>query len=249
VQKKEKSAIVSICMKSIDPILAQPAEANQAKVATPTPSPVIDPPTPLISQNGRRPKRDANSKRNIISTVAIIIIAPIIALCLTAFVFQSYEVDGVSMESTLQNNDRLIVYKLPKTLSKLTDHPYIPHRGDIIVFVEKGLDSSDPAESKQLIKRVIALPGDHLVIANDVVTIYNQQHPNGFDPDKALPYGKILPVTTGSVNLTVPANQIFVMGDNRTDSLDSRVFGTVPVQNIIGKLVLRVLPLDKAQSF
>jgi signal peptidase I len=153
------------------------------------------------------------------------------------------------MESTLQNNDRLIVYKLPRTWARLTHHAYVPHRGDIIVFAEEGLDSSDPAASKQLIKRVIGLPGDHIVINNDVVTIYNKQHPKGFDPDKVMPYGKVIPITTGTIDLTIPANEVFVMGDNRTDSLDSRIFGPIQVQDIIGKLVVRVLPLDKAQSF
>jgi signal peptidase I len=236
-------------MKSIDSIVppAPPNRTNASLTSTgstvPTPPPVTSHPNPA------KPRRDADSRRNIISTVAIIIIAPIIALCLTAFVFQSYEVDGVSMESTLQNNDRLIVYKLPKTISRITHHAYVPHRGDIIVFAEKGLDSSDPGATKQLIKRVIGLPGDHLVVANNVVTIYNAQHPNGFDPDKTMSYGKVIQETTGNINLTVPPNQVFVMGDNREDSLDSRVFGTVPVSNIIGKLVVRVLPLDQAKSF
>jgi signal peptidase I len=243
-------------MKTIDSVIRPGAADQPNTLATPppngsaTPPPPSPPASPVANQpNHKKPRRDADSRRNIISTVAIIIIAPIIALCLTAFVFQSYEVDGVSMESTLQNNDRLIVYKLPKTISRITHHPYVPHRGDIVVFVEKGLDSSDPGASKQLIKRVIGLPGDHIVIANDVVTIYNKSHPNGFDPDKTMSYGKVIPETTGTINLTIPPDQIFVMGDNRIDSLDSRVFGTVPVSNIIGKLVVRVLPLNKAQSF
>lgn len=206
-------------------------------------------PIPVVGQHGTKRKHDPDSKRNIISTLAIIIIAPIVALCLTAFVFQSYQVDGPSMESTLQNNDRLIVYKLPKTLSRLTHHPYVPHRGDIIVFSQIGLDSANPGQSKQLIKRVIGLPGDHIVFNNNQIMIYNNQHPNGFDPDKVMSYGSVIPATTGGKDLTVPAGQVFVMGDNRTDSLDSRIFGTVPVQNIVGKLVLRVLPLNTAQSF
>jgi signal peptidase I len=213
---------------------------------TPPSSPVTPPVAPT---DPVKHQRDPERTRNILSTLAIIIIAPIIALCLTAFVFQSYEVDGPSMQSTLQNNDRLIVYKLPRTLARLTGHAYIPHRGDIIIFAEKGLDSAAPSQSKQLIKRVIGLPGDRIVIQNDTVTIYNKQHPNGFDPDKVMPYGKVIPITSGNIDLTIQPNQVFVMGDNRTDSLDSRIFGPVSVQNIIGKLVIRVLPLDKAQSF
>lgn len=230
------------------------APSNTDKQDTPLPAnqPVVSSLNTTTTPPGKSHtggKHISERTRNIISTLAIIIIAPAIALCLTAYVFQSYEVDGPSMQTTLQNNDRLIVYKLPKTIARLTGHPYIPHRGDIIVFAEKGLDSSDPSQSKQLIKRVIGLPGDRIVIQNNVVTIYNKQHPNGFDPDKVMPYGKVIPITSGNIDLTIPPNQVFVMGDNRTDSLDSRIFGTVPVQNIIGKLVVRVLPLDKAQTF
>ena len=111
------------------------------------------------------------------------------------------------------------------------------------------LNAEVPSQTKQLIKRVIGLPGDHLVIANNVITIYNKQYPKGFDPDKVLPYGKDIPITTGNINMIIPKDEVFVCGDNRTDSLDSRVFGPVPVQNIIGKLVLRVLPLNKVKAF
>jgi len=167
------------------------------------------------------------------------------AILMLLFVFQSYEVDGPSMQPTLFNNDRLIVWKLPKTWSRITGHPYIPDRGNIIVFEEPSLDD------KQLIKRVIGLPGDRVSINNGVVTVYNKAHPNGFDPDTSLPYGKSthIPVTSGSLTVTVGPNQVFVCGDNRPDSLDSRYFGTVPVKDIIGKLAIRILPLDKAEKF
>jgi signal peptidase I len=193
----------------------------------------------------------SNKWRSVLSTMAIIIIAPLIALCLTAYVFQSYQVDGPSMQTTLMNNDRLIVNKIPRTWSKITGHPYIPKRGDIIIFSDAGLGAALPGPTKQLIKRVIALPGDHLVIQNDVITVYNKQHPKGFDPDKTLGYfkGRTIPITTGTVNMIIPKDEVFVCGDNRTDSLDSRVFGPVPVNNIVGQLSLRILPLDKLQAF
>jgi signal peptidase I len=223
-----------------DPMLsASPAPSNTGTNQPAEPSP----------EQRSAKKHHADNVRSILTTLAIIIIAPVIALFLTAYVFQSYQVDGPSMESTLMNNDRLIVYKLPRTWSRITGHPYIPKRGDIIVFSEKGVDVDIPGQTKQLIKRVIGLPGDHLVIANGVITIYNKQYPKGFDPDKTLPYGKDIPVTTGNINITIHKNEVFVCGDNRTDSLDSRVFGPVPVQNIIGQLVLRVLPLNKVQDF
>ena len=75
------------------------------------------------------------------STIFILLLAPAIAVLLTLFVFQSYQVDGPSMEATLQNNDRLIVWKLPRTWAKVTGHQYIPKRGDVIILNESGLNS------------------------------------------------------------------------------------------------------------
>ncbi len=183
--------------------------------------------------------------RSIISTVAIIVIAPLIALSLTAYVFQSYEVDGPSMETTLQHQDRLIVYKTPRTVARITHHPYIPHRGDIIIFNT----SEVGGEEKQLIKRVIGLPGEKVVVKDGTVTVYNKEHPQGFEPDNTLPYGKVIVTTPGEYTGVIGENEVFVMGDNRNNSLDSRIIGPVPVQDIVGKLVLRLFPFGKAQKF
>lgn len=187
--------------------------------------------------------------RSALSTIAVLLIAPILALVLTAYVFQSYQVDGQSMETTLQNNDRLIVWKVPRTWARLTGHAYIPNRGDVIIFNEQGLPDLNPNISKQLVKRVIGLPGDHIVIRNGSIAVYNKQHPNGFNPDTTLPYGKHIPPTIGDTDLTVPANEVFVCGDNRGNSYDSRYFGPISANDIVGKLVARVLPLSKAEKF
>ena len=168
-----------------------------------------------------------------------------------AFVFRSYQVDGPSMENTLQNSDKLIIWKVPRTWSDITGHAYIPNRGDIVVFTESGLSQFGQTNTKQLIKRVIGLPGDRVVVSNGVYTIYNKAHPNGFDPDKTLAYFKnvTIPVTSGNVNVTLGPNQLFVSGDNRPDSLDSRAFGPITTNQIVGKLVLRVFPLNEAKAF
>jgi signal peptidase I len=171
--------------------------------------------------------------------------APLIALALTLFVFQSYQVDGPSMQNTLHNNDRLIVWKLPRTVANITGHPYIPNRGDIVIVTESGLANyGDTQDTKQLVKRVIGLPGDHIVIKNGEIMIYNKQHPNGFDPDKTLPYGQngAIPVTNNNLDITLGKNQLFICGDNRGDSLDSRIFGPINASQVVGKLVARVYP-------
>ena len=187
--------------------------------------------------------------KSILSTVAILVIAPVIALSLTLFVFQSYEVDGPSMETTLQDHDRLIVYKLPKTIARITGKKYLPRRTDVIIFTRN--DNDDPASNgtRQIIKRVVALPGERVTLKNSVLTVYNKENPNGFQPDKIFPYGKVITETSGDIDLTVPEDTVFVCGDNRPHSLDSRAFGPVPLKDVVGKLSLRVFPFGKTQKF
>lgn len=187
--------------------------------------------------------------RDALSIITVLLAALILAWGLISFVFQSYQVDGPSMQVTLHNSDHLVVWKVPRTWARITGHAYVPKRGDIIVFNEPGLADYGQGSNKQLIKRVIGLPGDRVVVRNGNITIYNKANPNGFDPDKTLPYGKVIPTTSGNIDITLGSNQIFVCGDNRPDSLDSRVFGPVDVNNVVGKLVIRVLPLNDAKIF
>lgn len=202
---------------------------------------------PAAEHNHNKPNRHQNW-RDFFSIALVVLSALVLALGLIYFVFQSYQVSGPSMESTLQNNDRLVVWKVPRTWARITGHSYVPDRGDIIVFNEPGLLNFGSSD-KQLIKRVIGLPGDRVVVKNNVITIYNKAHPTGFQPDKTLPYGNVIPKTTGNIDETLGAHQIFVCGDNRPDSLDSRIFGPVNVNNVIGKLVIRVLPINQTKLF
>jgi signal peptidase I len=153
------------------------------------------------------------------------------------------------MENTLQNADKLIIWKVPRTWASITGHPYIPSRGDVIVFTESGLSQFGQEDTKQLIKRVIGLPGDKVVVGNGHYLVYNQSHPKGFDPDATLPYGKNIPSTSGQGTYTLGKGQLFVSGDNRPDSLDSRAFGPINADQIVGKLVLRVFPVSQAKAF
>ncbi len=187
--------------------------------------------------------------REVLATLGILLTALAVALFIIAFVFRSYQVDGPSMENTLQNGDKLIIWKVPRTWARITGHPYIPSRGNIVVFTETGLSAFGQQNSKQLIKRVIGLPGDRVVVGHGVVTIYNKQYPNGFEPDKTLPYGKNIPTTSGNIDIKLGPDQLFVEGDNRPDSLDSRAFGPINANQIIGKLILRVFPINKLEVF
>ena len=206
--------------------------------------PAVEPDQPRVSRSDGR-----EGFKNIASTILILLAAPLIALALTAFVFQSYEVEGQSMETTLQNQDRLIVLKAERTWALLTGKTYIPERGDIIVFSKDGSVEFGENREKQLIKRVIGLPGERVVVHGGIMTVYNAQNPGGFVPDETLPYGNVITTTSGNVDLTVPPGEVFVVGDNRGNSLDSRAFGTVESEDIVGTLYLRILPVSGARRF
>lgn len=194
-------------------------------------------------------KKPRSVWRELLSFVSVFVVAILIALGLIFFVFQSYQVDGPSMQNTLHSNDRLIVWKVPVTWAHITGHPYIPKRGDIIVFNQSGLAAFGQSDEKQLIKRVVGLPGDRVVVANGRVTIYNAEHPGGWSPSDNFdgPNGNKLTGNNGT--WTLGKDQLFVMGDNRPDSLDSRVFGPINAKNVIGKLVLRIFPISQAKAF
>lgn len=212
------------------------------------PQPVL-PPNPDMDDPSNNPAK--GRWRSIASTLGILIAAPLLALFLTAFVFQSYEVEGQSMENTLQHKDRLIVLKVPRTISRITGKSYIPKRGEIVIFVKHGLGqyNGEAKGDKQLIKRVIGLPGERVVIKDGSIRVYNKDNPAGFNPDIDGGYGNIDRVTPIDTDVTVPEGHVFVCGDNRTNSTDSRYFGPIPTSDIIGNLVFRLLPISKAKFY
>ncbi|HWB39065.1 MAG TPA: signal peptidase I [Candidatus Saccharimonadales bacterium] len=236
------------------PVAETPVPAETAPVEPEAPA---QPETTDAPETPEKPDLDIQTSeegkhsawRELLSTVGILVTALLVALLIIAFVFRSYQVDGPSMENTLQNADKLIIWKVPRTWASITRHPYIPKRGDIIVFTESNLSRFGQTDTKQLIKRVIGLPGDKVVVNDGHYEIYNKQNPKGFDPDKTLPYGKNMPVTTGEGTYILHADEVFVSGDNRPDSLDSRAFGPIHANQIIGKLILRVFPVNKAKAF
>lgn len=154
-----------------------------------------------------------------------------IVLPIRFFVAQPFVVVGSSMEPTFLNNDYLIVDELSYRFND-------PKRGDVVIF--KYHNSED--DQKYFIKRVIALPGETIDINNGKVTIKNDASPEGFILDET--YIKEPP--TNNMTVTLPENEYFVMGDNRGVSFDSRSWGALPKDEIVGKAFIRLLPLRKA---
>ncbi len=225
---------------------------NQPQTPPESPTPPVEPgvpPTSAPPESEPEQENKSETAKSILSTIGIFILAPIIAIVLTAFVFQSYEVDGPSMETTLQNQDRLIVYKLPKTWARAWGNSYIPARGEIIVFTRHSSGEFGGEGDKQLIKRVIGVPGDRVVIRSGTVTVFNDKNPDGFNPDADTNHLDENEMTSGNVDITVDDGEVFVLGDNRDNSLDSRTFGPIKSSDISGELILRIYPFNKFDAF
>lgn len=172
------------------------------------------------------------------------------AALLNAFVFQSYYVDGLSMQPTLQDDDRILVSKVEMTSAEVRDKEYTPSRGDIVVL-DSATSSLTTLGNEQIIKRVIGVPGDTVAIAGGEVIVRNEQNPTGFNVDEKLGLDVAPTFNTGPSIIQVPEGHIFVLGDNRTEggSYDSRIFGTISDEHVQGRLLVRVLPLRQVRVF
>jgi signal peptidase I len=159
-----------------------------------------------------------------IKTVAIIIL---IAFFVRFFLFQPFVVEGSSMEPNFHNGEYLLVNKLSYRLTQ-------PHRGDVIVF------HPPTAPSVNYIKRIIALPGETVEIRGGEIFV-NQAKVD----EPYIPTGQTLVRNSQAANLkaTLNENEYFVLGDNRDHSSDSREWGNVPRENIVGKAWVVIFPI------
>ena len=155
--------------------------------------------------------------------IAIVVVFPI-----RVFIAQPFVVAGASMEPTFENGEYLIVDQLTYRLDT-------PERGDVVIFRYP----RDP--SKFFIKRVIGLPGETVTISGTEVTVTGDAHPEGYILDE-----EYLPVVHEDTFLTVSlsADEYFVLGDNRDASSDSRTWGVLKRDLIVGRALLRLLPLS-----
>ncbi|MDQ6615149.1 MAG: signal peptidase I [Actinomycetota bacterium] len=151
------------------------------------------------------------------------------AVVVKTFLIQAFYIPSGSMEPTLKPGDRVLVNKLSYDLHGI-------HRGDIVVFKRPPSEAADDPAIRDLIKRVIGLPGDRIEGRDGLVYINGQ-----LQKEPYLPPGT---VTTTLPLMTVPAGTYFVMGDNRGNSKDSRFIGPIPGHLIVGRAFVRVWPLS-----
>lgn len=183
---------------------------------------------------------------NITIFIACVIIG---TLLINSFVFRSFSVVGASMEKTMYTGDRLIVNRLPSTWAQLQGKIYTPNRGQIIVF--KNPKYSAGIGDEYIVKRVIAFAGERVTIKDGHYLVFNNESPNGFNPDDQNNNEPGKP-TSGKVDAVVPDGEIFVSGDHRQDnySYDSRNgLGTIPLYDVVGPVSLRLFPFDKIRQF
>lgn len=171
--------------------------------------------------------RRRSATRSIVEWSLIIFGAFLIAFVIKTFLLQAFYIPSASMLPTLEVDDRVLVNKLSYDLHDV-------NRGDVVVF-ERPPSETD-STVKDLIKRVIALPGETVESREGHVYIDGQLLDEPY-----LPSGS---TTTPAVERqTVPAGHVFVMGDNRADSRDSRFFGPIDEDLIVGRAFVRVWPL------
>jgi signal peptidase I len=211
---------------------------------------------PRPGDGARARERKRNSKRAVIEWVVLIVVAIVIAIVIKTFLFQAFYIPSASMEPTLQIGDRVLVNKLSYDLHDL-------HRGDIVVFSAEPNREWHRAGIDDLVKRVIALPGETVTqcetdrICIDGKLLEESYLPKDVAPSNPwppeLPYidangedvlvcEPVGPNGSPEGGCKVPAGRVFVMGDNRGNSQDARANGPIKESSIVGRVFLRIWP-------
>lgn len=169
--------------------------------------------------------------RSLVEWIVVIVAALVVATLIKTFLFQAFWIPSDSMENTLLKEDRVLVNKLSYRLHDV-------NRGDVIVFERP---EGETADIKDLIKRVVATEGETLTLQDGRVLIDGTPIDEPYLKDGA----ETVNICTFTGTVKVPEDHVFVMGDNRANSQDSRCFGPVDEDLIVGRAFVRVWPLDR----
>ena len=175
-------------------------------------------------------RRERSSAWLLAEWLGVIAVALVLAVGVRSYVIQTFFIPSSSMEPTLDIGDRILVFKLAYDFAS-------PAIGDVIVFRAPPAEHCGDPTVTDLVKRIVGVPGDHISSMGNEILI------NGKPLVQSWPhYPDLLQPIQAE---TIPANDYFVMGDNHPSSCDSRVWGTVPRADIIGKVVLKIWPLSQ----
>jgi signal peptidase I len=173
--------------------------------------------------------------------VTVLVVALVIAITVRTLILQQFYISGPSMESTMYQDNRVLVNKLSYRLHDI-------HRGDVVVFDRVTVDG-EIVQHDDLIKRVIALAGETVSIKDCQVFIdgklLEESYLNDYDLSQSALEDKCrVPIMD---DLVVPKNQLFVMGDNRPQSFDSRMFGPIEQSLVVGRAFVIIWPFSAAK--
>ncbi len=178
-------------------------------------------------QNSPTPQKNQNKKDSVWDMVKFIIFALIIVIPIRMFIAQPFLVKGRSMDPTFHDKDYLIVDELSYILRN-------PKRGEVIIFRFPG----DPKE--HFIKRVIGIPGDTIQIINGTVTVITKDGTTLLLDEPYVTHK----MDQSLEDIIVPEGNLFVMGDNRSESYDSRMWKFLPIKLATGRALLRLYPFN-----
>jgi len=162
------------------------------------------------------------------SLIAFLIVVPF-----RYFVAQPFIVNGASMDPTFHTGEYLIVDQLSY---RAFDNP---QRGEIVIFRYP----KDP--SKFFIKRIVGLPGETIEMRENIITIFNDEYPSGF----SIKENYIIHTKNDILKVELEEDEFFVLGDNRASSSDSRIWGPLKQEFIVGRPIIRLFPLNRIQLF
>jgi signal peptidase I len=201
------------------------------------------PPVPDEDREPPEPRKPSRARRTAIEWGIIIVAVVVCTILLRTFVVQSFYIPSASMAPTLQVGDRIVV-------DKLSYHLHSINRGDIVVFARPPLEDQQYAD---LVKRVIGLPGETISSKGCTVYINGKPLSEPWLPKLASSCTRGLPADPNpQFNLPgpvhIPAGEYYVMGDNRTDSEDSRFFGPISGSLVVGRAVAVIWPLSQLKG-
>ena len=174
---------------------------------------------------------------NFVEWVLVIVGAILLALVVKVFLLQAFYIPSLSMYPTLREGDRVLVNKLSYRLHDV-------NRGDVIVFERPASETS--SNIPDLIKRVVGLPGESISFIDGAVYVDGKRLDESYLSDGTVTSSANAPnKCTTEAPCVVPSGQVWVMGDNRSDSKDSRYFGSIDESTIVGRAFVTVWPIGR----